>query len=97
MTTFSIKIQGIRNDGYYPVYICVNHKSKPAYIKTSFVISDSENAILAGDAFDFAKLHYKQQDDELLQTLNKELFLYIGQKRDFYASKKQRQIRANAF
>ncbi|MDR0750261.1 MAG: site-specific integrase [Tannerellaceae bacterium] len=40
MATFSIKIRGKRNDGYYPVYICVNHKSKPAYIKTSFVVSD---------------------------------------------------------
>lgn len=40
MATFSIVIRGRRNDGYYPVYICVNHKSKPAYIKTSFVVSD---------------------------------------------------------
>ncbi|MDR1557536.1 MAG: site-specific integrase [Tannerellaceae bacterium] len=39
MATFSIVIRGKRNDGYYPVYICVNHKSKPAYIKTSFVVS----------------------------------------------------------
>jgi hypothetical protein len=45
---------------------------------------DSENAILAGDAFGFAELHYKQQGAELLQTLNKELFLRIGEQRDFY-------------
>ncbi len=41
---------------------------------------DSTNAIPAGDAFDFAELHYKQQGDELLQTLNKEMFLHIGEK-----------------
>jgi integrase len=40
MATFSIVIRGKRNDGYYPVYIRVNHKSKPAYIKTSFVVSE---------------------------------------------------------
>ncbi|MDR1371645.1 MAG: hypothetical protein LBJ17_00760, partial [Dysgonamonadaceae bacterium] len=40
---------------------------------------DSENAIPAGDAFGFAELHYKQQGNELLQTLNKEMFLHIGE------------------
>jgi hypothetical protein len=49
---------------------------------------DSANAIPAGDAFDFVELHYKQQDDELLQTLNKELFLHIGEERNFYVNKK---------
>ena len=47
---------------------------------------DSENAILAGDAFDFAELHYKQQGDELLKTLNKELHLRIGEQPNFYAN-----------
>lgn len=47
---------------------------------------DSANAIPAGDAFDFAELHYHQQGDELLQTLNKEMFLHIGEKRNFYAN-----------
>ncbi|MDR1739149.1 MAG: hypothetical protein LBR45_00120 [Bacteroidales bacterium] len=47
---------------------------------------DSENAILAGDAFDFAELHYKQQGDELLKTLNKELHLRIGEQQNFYAN-----------
>ena len=45
---------------------------------------DSENAIAAGDAFDFAELHYKQNCEELLQTLNKELNLHIGEQYDFY-------------
>lgn len=47
---------------------------------------DSVNAIPAGNAFDFAELHYKQQNNELLQTLNKEMNLRIGQERDFYCS-----------
>lgn len=46
--------------------------------------ADTENAIPAGDAFNFAELHYKQSGDELLHTLNKEMFLHIGEKRDFY-------------
>lgn len=45
---------------------------------------DSENAIPAGDSFYFAELHYKQSGDELLQTLNKEMNLHIGEKFDFY-------------
>lgn len=47
---------------------------------------DSENAIPAGDAFDFAELHYKQRGNELLQTLNKELHLHIGEQRNFYGN-----------
>jgi len=46
--------------------------------------TDTENAIATGDAFSFAELHYKQQGDELLQTLNKELHLHIGEERRFY-------------
>ncbi len=48
---------------------------------------DSENAIPAGDAFDFAELYYKQSGDELLQTLNKEMNLHIGEKFDFYKNR----------
>lgn len=46
--------------------------------------TDNENAITAGDAFGFAELHYKQQGEELLQTINKELHLHIGEERNFY-------------
>ena len=49
---------------------------------------DKQNAIPAGDAFDFAELHYKQSGDELLQTLNKEMHLHIGERFDFYKSRK---------
>ena len=50
---------------------------------------DSENAIPSGDAFDFAELHYKQQGDELLQAINKDMHLRIGEKFDFYANSKK--------
>ena len=50
---------------------------------------DSENAIPAGDAFDFAELHYKQSGDELLQMINKEMNLHIGEKFDYYANGKK--------
>jgi len=46
--------------------------------------TDIENAIAAGDGFGFAELHYKQSGDELLQTLNRELHLHIGEQYDFY-------------
>ena len=48
---------------------------------------DSENAIPSGDAFDFAELHYKQQGNELLQAINKDMYLRIGEKFDFYKNK----------
>ena len=47
---------------------------------------DNENAIPAGDAFDFAELHYKQNGEALWQILNKELHLHIGEQRNFYAN-----------
>ena len=53
--------------------------------------SDSENAIPAGDAFDFAELHYNQSGDELLKTLNNEMNLHIGEQWNFY-SKNQKNI-----
>ena len=53
---------------------------------------DSENAIPAGNAFTFAELHYKQTGDELLQTLNKELHLHIGEQWNFYKNTPNRPI-----
>jgi len=50
---------------------------------------DAQNAIPAGDAFDFAELHYKQSGDELLQTLNKEMNLRIGVKFNFHGNNKK--------
>jgi len=48
---------------------------------------DTQNAIPAGDAFAFAELHYKQSGDDLLQTINKEMNLHIGEKFDFYKNR----------
>ena len=61
-------------------------KSDPANVTSKELAChmDSENAISAGNAFDFAEQHYRQQGDELLQTLNKELNLNLGQKSIFY-------------
>lgn len=64
-------------------------KTDPTNVMSSEVAchEDTQNAIPAGDAFDFAGLHYKQSGDELLQTLNKEMNLHIGEKFDFYKSR----------
>ncbi len=50
--------------------------------------TDNERAIPDGNVFDFAELHYNQSGDELLQTINKELHLHIGEKIDFYSHNK---------
>ena len=50
---------------------------------------DSENAIPAGDPFGFAELHYKQSGDALLQTINKEMNLNIGEKFNFHGNNKK--------
>jgi hypothetical protein len=47
--------------------------------------NDTDNAIAEGNAFDFAELHYKLRDNELLQKLNNELHLHIGEKKNFYS------------
>ncbi|WP_019038510.1 BT4734/BF3469 family protein [Psychroflexus tropicus] len=46
---------------------------------------DTEHAIPFGDAFDFAAMHFKQKDDELFDTLNREMHLRIG-RQSFYAA-----------
>lgn len=50
--------------------------------------TDSDNSIPAGDAFDFAELHYEQTGDDLLQILNKEMNLRIGENWSFYKQNK---------
>ncbi len=59
--------------------------------KNMAVHRDSENAIPAGDVFSYAELHFKQAGDELLQTLNKEMFLSIGEGCNFF-DKNQKNI-----
>lgn len=53
---------------------------------------DTENTIPSGDVFDFAEFHFKQQGEELLQTINKELFLHIGEKINFYRNAQKKVI-----
>jgi len=40
MATFSTVIRKQRSNGFYPVYICINHKCQPGYIKTSYTVSE---------------------------------------------------------
>ncbi len=50
--------------------------------------TDTDNAIADGNAFDFAELHYKLSDKELLEELNSDMHLYIGEKKEFYLQNK---------
>ncbi|MDD2437493.1 MAG: BT4734/BF3469 family protein [Massilibacteroides sp.] len=52
---------------------------------------DNQNAILVGNAFDFAELHYKQSGDKLFRILNEEMSLHIGKQWNFYI-KNQKNI-----
>ena len=54
---------------------------------------DLDGAIPDGDAFSFAALHYHQEGDELLETLNQEMFLHIGEERSFYSVRKYAQMK----
>ena len=45
--------------------------------KSAFDFIDSSIENMKGDPFDFAKLHFKQEGQELLQTLNQELKLHL--------------------
>lgn len=54
---------------------------------------DLDGAIPEGDAFDFAELHYHQTGDELLDTLNQEMFLHIGEERSFYSVRKYAHLK----
>ena len=47
--------------------------------------TDRDSVIAEGNAFDFAELHYKLRGNELLQKLNNELHLHIGEKMNFYS------------
>ena len=54
-------------------------------IENEALHTDTDNAIAKGNAFDFTELHYKLRDNELLQKLNNELHLHIGEKKNFYS------------
>lgn len=56
---------------------------------------DTDHAIPYGDAFDFAALYFKQSGIELLQTINEELHLRIGDE-SFYASQQPTSVGAES-
>jgi hypothetical protein len=45
---------------------------------------DEEQAIPAGNVFDFARMYYQLEEPELLNKINKELNLHIGESLQFY-------------
>ena len=45
---------------------------------------DTEEAIPAGNVFDFARLHYQLEEPQLLSKINEELNLHIGEPLQFY-------------
>lgn len=53
-----------------------------------FIYSDLEHDKFKGNPFDFAALHYKLTGSELLEKLNEEMHLRIGEQRNFYGNKK---------
>lgn len=49
-----------------------------------FVYHDTSNPDFKGTPFDFAKLFYKLEGQELLQKINEDLYLNIGKQKGFY-------------
>ncbi len=49
--------------------------------------TDTDKSIPDGDVFDFAQLHYKKEGQELLETINRDLHLHIGENRGFYGNR----------
>lgn len=47
---------------------------------------DVDCPLLSGDALDFASMHYEKTGDDLLETLNTEMHLHIGEEFNFYHS-----------
>lgn len=67
------------------------HKEQPGVVYSAqyALHHDEENAIPDGDTFDFAELFYHQSGDTLLQSINRDLHLHIGETIDFFSHKLQ--------
>lgn len=52
-----------------------------------FMYNDLEQPEFKGNPFDFASLHYKLSGNELLEKLNEELHLRIGEQHRFYSNR----------
>lgn len=57
-----------------------------------FVFEDLLKPELNGDAFDFARLHYKLKDDELMKQLNTEMNLHLDKAISFYPATNDHQF-----
>ncbi len=55
-----------------------------------FYFEDAELPGFKGSPFDFAALHYQLSDQELLQKINAEMNLQIGEPKGFYTNKKSK-------
>jgi hypothetical protein len=64
------------------------HSLKVSIVDNCAIHSDTDDAIPEGDVFDFAQLHFKKDGDDLLEIINKELHLHIGEKRSFYKNRR---------
>ena len=59
-----------------------------------FTYSDTELPDFKGNPFDFAELHFKLSGNELLEKLNEELHLHIGEQHHFYSNRSfQEQVK----
>lgn len=61
-----------------------------------FMYSDLEQPEFKGNPFKFAALHYNLTGDKLLEKLNKELHLRIGEKDHFYSNQKSVEVETKA-
>lgn len=61
-----------------------------------FMYSDLEQADFKGNPFEFAELHYKLTGYELLEKLNEELHLHIGENHHFYRNQKSVEVETKA-
>lgn len=57
-----------------------------------FLYSDLDIEEFKGNPFDFATLHYKLSGNELLEKLNEELHLRIGEQHHFYSNRKSNEF-----
>lgn len=64
------------------------HSLKVSIVDNCAIHSDTDGTIPEGDVFDFAQLHFKKEGTDLLETINKELHLHIGENRSFYKNQK---------
>lgn len=69
-----------------------NHKTlKISNLNWVFHYTDNEIPDFNGNPFDFAALYFQLSGNELLQKINDEMNLHIGENRNFYSNKTKKQ------